>query len=92
MITIKIKTFKDYKNQFVEWVKEPRRELCKEFVSYSTGVAKELIDKKLVAKCEELKLDEDTISRIVDIAYLCISEAEKETKELIDSCQPKKLF
>lgn len=92
MITIKIKTFKDYKNEFIEWVKEPRRELCKDYVSYYTETVERLIDKKLVAKFEELKFDEDITSKVVDIVYLCISEADKETKELIDSCQPKKLF
>lgn len=32
MITIKIKTFPDYKKMFLDWVKEPRRKRCKEFV------------------------------------------------------------
>ncbi len=92
MITFRIKTFKDYKNQFIEWVKEPRRRVCKSYVSYSAEIAKRLIDRDLVAKCKELGLNEDATSQIVDLAEFCVSKAERETKELIDSCQPKNLL
>ena len=34
MIVIKIKTWKDWKKDFIEWVKEPRRKTCKEYVDY----------------------------------------------------------
>lgn len=34
MITIKIKTWKDWKKDFIDWVKEPRRKTCKEYVDY----------------------------------------------------------
>lgn len=92
MITFRIKTFKDYKNQFIEWVKTPRRRVCKECVSYSAEIAKRLIDRDLVAKCEELGLNEDTTSQIADMAELCINKAKRSAEELIDSCQPKDLL
>lgn len=31
MIIIKIKTWKDYKKDFINWVQAPRRKTCKEF-------------------------------------------------------------
>ena len=34
MIVIKIKTWKDRKKDFIDWVKEPRRRTCKEYVNY----------------------------------------------------------
>ena len=34
MIVIKIKTWKDWKKDFIDWVKEPRRKTCKEYVNY----------------------------------------------------------
>ena len=92
MITFRIKTFRDYKNQFVEWVKTLRRRVCKEYVSYSAETAKRLIDRYLVDRCEELGLNEDATSQIVDLAEFCVSKAERGTKELIDSCQPKNLL
>ena len=30
MIVIKIKTWKDWKKDFIDWVKRPRRKTCKE--------------------------------------------------------------
>ena len=32
MIVIKIKTWKDWKKEFIDWVKEKRRKTCKEDV------------------------------------------------------------
>ena len=34
MIVIKIKTWKDWKKDFLDWVQEPRRKTCKDFVDY----------------------------------------------------------
>lgn len=92
MITFRIKTFKDCKNQFIEWVKAPRRRVCIDYVSYSAEIAKRLIDKNLYTKCEELGLNKDTTSQIAVMVELCINKARQETEELIDSCQPKDLL
>lgn len=40
MIIIKIKTWKDYKKDFINWVQAPRRKTCKEFVNYMGSVRK----------------------------------------------------
>lgn len=40
MITIKIKTWKDRKKDFINWVKEPRRKTCKEYVDYMEALEK----------------------------------------------------
>lgn len=45
MITIKIKTWKDWKKDFIEWVKEPGRKTCKEYVDEAV--------EKCVAACAE---------------------------------------
>lgn len=38
MIVIKIKTWKDWKKDFLDWVQEPRRKTCKDFVDYRVGL------------------------------------------------------
>mgnify|MGYP000201814645 CR=1 FL=1 len=40
MIVIKIKTWKDWKKDFIDWVKEPRRKTCKEYVDYMVALEK----------------------------------------------------
>lgn len=48
MITIKIKTWKDYKKDFIDWVQAPRRKTCKEFVNYMASVSQQVVDKRLL--------------------------------------------
>lgn len=40
MIVIKIKTWKDWEKDFIDWVKEPRRKTCKEYVNYMVALEK----------------------------------------------------
>ena len=40
MIVIKIKTWKDWKQDFLKWVQAPRRSTCKEYVDLYGGFTK----------------------------------------------------
>ena len=43
MIVIKIKTWKDYKNDFIEWDKAARRKTCKEYVDYMESLSQQAV-------------------------------------------------
>lgn len=45
MITIRIKKWKEWKKDFIDWVKEPRRSTCKEYVDYMEALEKESLYK-----------------------------------------------
>lgn len=48
MIVIKIKTWEDYKEQFLDWVREPRKRRCKEYVDYVNAVSSSYIENLLI--------------------------------------------
>ena len=60
MIVIKIKTWKDWKNDFIDWVKEPRRKTCKEYVNYMEALQEQTLYKII----EELVIDTTICVRV----------------------------
>ena len=46
MIVIKIKTWKDWKKDFLDWVQAPRRSTCKEYVDYMEALQNQVLYKK----------------------------------------------
>lgn len=55
MIIIKIKTWKDYKKDFINWVQAPRRKTCKEFVNYMASVSQQVVDKRLAEELDKIE-------------------------------------
>lgn len=55
MITIKIKTWKDYKKDFIDWVQAPRRKTCKGFVNYMASVSQKVVDKRLAEELDKIE-------------------------------------
>ena len=55
MITIKIKTWKDYKKDFIDWVQAPRRKSCKEYVNYMASVSQQVVDKRLAEELDKIE-------------------------------------
>ena len=47
MIVIKIKTWKDWKKDFVNWAQAARRETCKEYVDYMESLEKDTVYKDI---------------------------------------------
>ena len=52
MITIKIKTWKDWKKNFIDWVKEPGRKTCKEYVDYMEALQKQTLYQIIEDTCD----------------------------------------
>lgn len=53
MITIKIKTWKDWKKDFIDWVKEPGRKTCKEHVDYMEALQKQTLYQIIEDTCDK---------------------------------------
>lgn len=93
MITIKIKTWKDYKKDFINWVQEPRRKTCKEFVDYMENLQNQTLYKTINDTCDKYSnMREGQIQEITEAVEKCVAACAKETCELIDNCQPAKFF
>ena len=93
MITIKIKTWKDWKKDFIDWVKEPRRKTCKEYVDYMEELQKQTLYKIIEDTCDKYKnMREGQIQDIIEAVEICVTDCAKETRNLIDDCQPVKFF
>ena len=93
MIVIKIKTWKDWKKDFIEWVKEPRRKTCKEHVDYMEVLQKQNLNKIIDDTCDKYNnMREDQIQDITEAVEKCVAACAKETRKLIDDCQPVKFF
>lgn len=60
MIVIKIKTWKDWKKDFIDFVKEPRRQTCKEYVNYMENLQEQTLYKII----EELVIDTTICVRV----------------------------
>ena len=92
MIVIKIKTWKDYKQQFLDWVREPRKRRCKEYVDYVNAISSYYIENLLIPKCQELQLEESDTEIIAQIVEKCFQGAAQDAKDLIEDAQPKDLI
>ena len=93
MIVIKIKTWKDWKKDFIDWVKEPRRNTCKECVDYMEALQKQTLYKIIEDTCDKYNnMREGQILDITEAVEKCVAACAKETRKLIDDCQPVKFF
>lgn len=93
MIIIKIKTWKDYKKDFINWVQAPRRKTCKEFVNYMGNVSQKVVDKRLAEELDKIEfLNEAQKDNIICTAQQAIVDCQKGTCQLINKCVPKKLL
>ena len=93
MITIKIKTLKDWKKDFIEWVKEPRRKTCKEYVDYMVALQKKTLYKIIDDTCDKYNnMREGQIQDITEAVEKCVAACAEKARKLIDDCQPAKFF
>ena len=93
MITIKIKTWKDWKKDFIDWVKEPRRNTCKEYVDYMEALQKQTLYKIIEDTCDKYNnMREGQIQDIIEAVEKSVADCAKETRNLIDDCHPVKFF
>lgn len=93
MIIIKIKTWKDYKKDFINWVQAPRRKTCKEFVNYMGSVSQKVVDKRLAEELDKIEgLNAAQKDNIIRTAQQAIVDCQKDTCQLINECVPQKLL
>ena len=93
MIVIKIKTWKDWKKDFIDWVKEPRRKTCKEYVDYMEILQKNTLYQIIEDTSDKYNnMREGQIQDITEAVEKCVAACAEETRKLIDERQPVKLF
>lgn len=92
MIVIKIKTWKDWKKDFIEWVQAPRRRTCKEYVDYMEALQKQVLYEIIEDTCKKDDMREGQINDITEAVEKCVAACAKETRKLIDDSQPTKFF
>lgn len=93
MITIKIKTLKDWKKDFIDWVKEPRRKTCKDFVNYMEALQKQTLYKIIEDTCDKYNnMREGQIQDITEAVEKCVAACAEETRKLIKESLPVKFF
>jgi hypothetical protein len=93
MIVIKIKTWKDWKKDFIDWVQAPRRKTCKEYVNYMESLSYDAVEKAInKVWYKHSNMTDSQIEAIAEAVEECIGECAKKTCKLIDDCQPIKFF
>ena len=93
MIVIKIKTWKDWKKDFIEWVQAPRRKTCKEYVNYMEAISQKVVEKRLQEELDKLDcLNDEQKDKIIIIAQQGIADCREGTNKLIDETEPKKFL
>ena len=93
MIVIKIKTWKDWKKDFLDWVQAPRRRTCKDYVDYMEALQNRVLYKIIADTCDKYdNMRERQIQDITEAVEKCVAECAKEARKLIDECQPAKFF
>lgn len=93
MIVIKTKTWKDWKKDFIDWVKGPRRKTCKEYVNYMEALQKRTLYKIIDDTCDKYNnMREGQILDITEAVEKCVAACAEETRKLIDKSQPVKFF
>ena len=93
MIVIKIKTWKDWKKDFIEWVQAPRRKTCKEYVNYMEAISQKVVEKRLQEELDKLdSLNDEQKDKIIIIAQQGIADCREGTNKLIDETEPKKFL
>ena len=93
MIVIKIKTWKDWKKDFIDFVKEPRRQTYKEYVNYMENLQKQTLYKIIEDTCDRYNnMREGQINDIIEAVEKCVAACAEEARKLIDESQPVKFF
>ena len=93
MIVIKIKTWKDWKKDFIEWVQAPRRKTCKEYVNYMEAISQRVVEKRLQEELDKFDcLNDEQKDKIIIIAQQGIADCREKTNKLIDETEPKKFL
>lgn len=93
MIIIKIKTWKDWKRDFLNWVQAPRRQTCKEFVDYMASLQQEAIYNVINSTCDKYSnMSHEQVKNITEALEKCVDDCKKQTHELIDDCQSIKFL
>lgn len=89
MIVIKIKTWSDYKKQFLDWVKEPRQQTCIGYVSVLDSVLQMNLVEDLSELSKELHIGKDVKERIEIMMCETVHSICNQTIEVIKDKQPK---
>lgn len=84
MIVIKIKTWKDWKKDFLDWVKEPRKSISKSYVNYMETILRTTIDDRFKNIQKDLGVSKTILQTIIDTAQIAVSDAKEATHKLID--------
>ena len=93
MIVIKIKTWKDLKKDFLDWVQAPRRRTCKDYVDYMESLQNQVLYQIINDTCDKYcNMSEGQIQDITEAVERCASECAKATRKFIDDCQPAKFL
>ena len=93
MIVIKIKIWKDWKKDFIDFVKEQRRQTCKEYVNYMENLQKQTLYKIIEDTCDRYNnMREGQINDIIEAVEKCVAACAEEARKLIDESQPVKFF
>lgn len=92
MITIKIKTWKDYKQQFLDWVKAPRQNECIDYLEFFDAAAKDSILKDIEKFVEKHSLNDEQHEELEILIRTGLKSSFNDSVKLIKSCQPKHLL
>lgn len=93
MIVIKIKTWKDWKKDFHDWVLAPRRRVCREFVDYMEVLQNNVLCEIIEDTCKKYDdMRESQIGDITEAVEKCVAACAEETRKLINESQPAKFF
>lgn len=93
MIVIKIKTWKDWKKDFIDWVQAPRRKVCKEYVNHMEILSYDAVEKAINNVCYKYgNMTDKQIEAITEAVEESIGDCAKKTCKLIDDCQPNNFF
>lgn len=92
MITIRIKTWSDYKKQLLDWLKDPRRETFKMYVDYMREKCVETIYKEVKELARGYGWDDAITNAHINNIIYHINAAREDTHDLINKAQPKSIL
>ena len=92
MITIKIKTWKDYKQKILEWVKEPRQETCINYIKFMKDVVSENNLENIEEFAKKHSLTEEQQEELESIINEGLQMGFIKTRDLIKMSEPKHLL
>ena len=85
MITIKIKTPRDYWKQLQEWVSMPRQEQCIDMVDYQIAVFENMLSRPQAFDYLSEKDRERVVEDVTEMLY----KSKEQTYKLIKAVYPK---